>query len=226
MTPAFGGQYSIQLSYGRVLGRYSTGNFADGATHCNHRSSTLIANRHSDILLTFTSGSGQYENALQYSYKQHMIKRLFVQVVEVISSPSTPETSTEDREAAIRMATAVLMMDVARADHVFEESEFDSVLNLVESHFELTPEETAELVNDAGSKAEDLVSLHEFTKLLHKHLNEDEKARIIALLWKVAYADGRLDKYEDSLVLKISDLLYVSRGRVMRLKHDAKIATG
>ena len=56
-----------------------------------------------------------------------MIKRLFVQVAEVISSPSTPETSTEDREAAIRMATAVLMIDVARADHVFEESEFDSV---------------------------------------------------------------------------------------------------
>ena len=37
-------------------------------------------------------------------------------------------------------------------------------------------------------------------------------------------ADGRLDKYEDSLVLKISDLLYVSRARVMRLKHDAELA--
>ncbi len=155
-----------------------------------------------------------------------MIKRLFVQVVEVISSPATPVTSTEDREAALRMATAVLMIDVARADHVFEESEFDSVLKLVESHFALTPEETAELINEAGDKAEDLVSLHEFTQLLHKHLNEDEKAQIIAMLWKVAYADGRLDKYEDSLVLKISDLLYVSRGRVMRLKHNAKLAAG
>ena len=155
-----------------------------------------------------------------------MIKRLFIQVVEVISSPATPATSTEDREAALRMATAVLMIDVARADHVFEESEFESVLNLIESHFGLTPEDTAELVNEAGAKADDLVSLHEFTQLLHKHLNEDEKARIVELLWKVAYADGRLDKYEDSLVLKISDLLYVSRGRVMRLKHDAQIAAG
>ena len=155
-----------------------------------------------------------------------MIKRLFIQVVEVISSPATPATSTEDREAALRMATAVLMIDVARADHVFEESEFEGILNLIESHFGLTPEETAELVNEAGDKADDLVSLHEFTQLLHKHLNEDEKARIVELLWKVAYADGRLDKYEDSLVLKISDLLYVSRGRVMRLKHDAQIAAG
>ena len=155
-----------------------------------------------------------------------MIKRLFVQVVEVISIPATPAASTEDREAALRMATAVLMIDVARADHVFEESEFESVLKLIESHFGLTPEETAELINAAGPKAEDLVSLHEFTQLLHKHLSENEKAQIIGLLWQVAYADGRLDKYEDSLVLKISDLLYVSRGKVMRLKHDAKIAAG
>jgi uncharacterized tellurite resistance protein B-like protein len=44
------------------------------------------------------------------------------------------------------------------------------------------------------------------------------------MLWQIAYADGRLDKYENSLVLKISDLLYVSRGRVMRLKHDAETA--
>ena len=54
------------------------------------------------------------------------------------------------------------------------------------------------------------------------NLDENEKARIVSLLWQVAYADGQLDKYEDALVLKISDLLYVSRGRVMRLKHDAQ----
>ena len=71
-----------------------------------------------------------------------------------------------------------------------------------------------------------MVSLYEFTQILHKHLNEAEKARIISMLWQVAYADGQLDKYEDSLVLKISDLLYVSRGRVMRLKHDAQQGTG
>jgi uncharacterized tellurite resistance protein B-like protein len=82
----------------------------------------------------------------------------------------------------------------------------------------------AELVNSADDKAEDLTSLHDFTQLLHNHLDDNEKARIIGLLWQVAYADGRLDKYEDSLVLKISDLLHVSRGRVMRLKHDAEEA--
>ncbi len=155
-----------------------------------------------------------------------MIKRVFVRVVDALSSPESTTTSAEDRAAALRMATAVLMLEVARADHVFEESELDRALNLVEAHFQLAPEDAAMLVNLAGDKAEELVSLHEFTRLLNEHLDEKEKSRVIALLWQIAYADGRLDKYEDSLVLKISDLLYVSRGRVMRLKHDAGQAAG
>ena len=151
-----------------------------------------------------------------------MIRRIYLQVVESISVATVPESDGADREATLRLATAVLMIDVARADHVFEESEFDSMLQLIESHFDLSPEQAAALVNAAGEKADDMVSLFEFTQLLHKQLDEREKARIVSLLWQVAYADGQLDKYEDALVLKISDLLYVSRGRVMRLKQDAQ----
>ena len=149
-----------------------------------------------------------------------MIKTLFAQVIERLSV--TDAVTVEDRESALRLATAVLMIDVARADHVFDESEFDTVLQLVEAHFGLSAEQSAELVVDASARAEDLVDIHEFTKLLHDYLTEDEKVQIVSLLWQIAYADGRLDKYEDSLVLKISDLLHVSRGRVMRLKHDAE----
>ena len=151
-----------------------------------------------------------------------MIKRLIDQVVNVIATPQRAESIGADREAALRLATAVLMIDVARADHVFEESEFDRILELVRTHFKLEPEDAAQLVVAANDRSEEAVSAYEFTQLLHEHLDEEEKARIVALLWQIAYADGELDKYEDAFVLKISDLLYVSRGRVMRLKHDAQ----
>lgn len=151
-----------------------------------------------------------------------MFRRIIDQVVDAISTPATADAGGADREATLRMATAVLMLDVARADHVFDESEFDRILDLVQKHFQIPAEDAAALINAAHEKAEDAVSAHEFTAILHQHLNEAEKARIVALLWQIAYADGRLDKYEDSFVLKISDLLHVSRGRVMRLKHDAK----
>ncbi|MBT8093076.1 MAG: TerB family tellurite resistance protein [Gammaproteobacteria bacterium] len=155
-----------------------------------------------------------------------MIRRFLVDVIEAISTSDSDPAGSVDRDAALRKATAVLMLDVARADQVFEKSELDRVLELVESHFGLSAEEAAELVDTASGEAEDLTSVHQFTQLLHEHLGEDEKARIVSLLWQIAYADGHLDKYENSLVLKISDLLYVSRGRVMRLKHDAERAAG
>ena len=153
-----------------------------------------------------------------------MIKRFIDQVVDALSAQPGEGAGVQDRDAALRMATAVLMLDVARADSVFDESEFDRVLDLLQAHFQIPAEDAAELLNAAHEKADSSVSAYEFTKVLHDHLDEDEKARIVALLWQIAYADGRLDKYEDSFVLKISDLLHVSRGRVMRLKHDAENA--
>ncbi len=155
-----------------------------------------------------------------------MIKRLLTQAVEALTASTDDESDAADRDAALRRATAVLMLDVARADHVFSDTELKRVLELVEAHFGLSADEAAALVDAAGDEADDLTSVHEFTHLLHEHLGSEEKARIVSLLWQIAYADGRLDKYEDALILKISDLLYVSRGRVMRLKHDAERAAG
>jgi uncharacterized tellurite resistance protein B-like protein len=151
-----------------------------------------------------------------------MLKQLIDQISDAISTPAESVDAEAQREAAIRSATAVLMIDVARADYVFDDTEFESVLRLIQSHFDLSGEDAAALVNMADERAERLTSLHEFTQLLHNNLDEREKARIVGLLWRIAYADGRLDKYEDALVLKISDLLHVSRGKVMQLKHEAE----
>ena len=155
-----------------------------------------------------------------------MIKRLFQQVVDAVAETDPIGSDPEARDRAIRRATAVLMLDVALADKVFDERELGHLQTLAESHFDLAPGEARELIDTARSEAEELVSLHEFTQLLHQHLTEEEKAAVVGMLWRIAYADGKLDKYENSLVLKISDLLYVSRGRVMRLKHDAELAAG
>jgi uncharacterized tellurite resistance protein B-like protein len=150
-----------------------------------------------------------------------MIKKLINQISDVITSPATTTDDTAARDIAIRNATAVLMVDVARADYSFDEDEFDSLLRLIQAHFDLSAEQAAAVVNAADEKVDGLTSLHDFTQLLHNNLDEREKAHVVGLLWRIAYADGRLDKYEDALVLKISDLLHVSRGKVMQLKHDA-----
>ena len=135
-------------------------------------------------------------------------------------SPARTTDDTEARDAAIRNATAVLMVDVARADYEFDADEFDSLLRLIQAHFDLSAEDAATLVNAADERVDGLTSLHDFTQLLHNNLDEQEKARVVGLLWQIAYADGRLDKYEDSLVRKISDLLHEREINVV--KHRQK----
>ena len=148
-----------------------------------------------------------------------MFKKLFDDITSRISAE---DAAADDRDAAIRMATAVLMVDVALVDSSFEEVEFERMLRLVKNHFGLSTQAAAELINAANAEADELVSVHEFTELLHQHLDDDEKARVVELLWSTAYADGELNKYEDALVLKVSDMLNVSRDLVMRLKLDAR----
>ncbi len=150
-----------------------------------------------------------------------MIKKLTEKISRAFAATDAAQPDADTREQAIRMSTAVLMTEVARADYEYDESEFELLLNLITRSFHISPEDAAELTNRASETADEHFSLHNFTQLLNKNLSERDKGRIVSLLWQVAYADGRLDKYEDSLVLKISDLLYVSRGLVMRLKHDA-----
>ena len=143
---------------------------------------------------------------------------LFDRINETLDRPLTDHA---ERASGVQFAAAVLLVDVARADHEYNESEFNRVLQLIETHFELGPQEAADLVNRAEDRAERLVSVNEFTQFLHRRLDDSEKEDIVSLLWQVAQADGQMHPYEHALILKISDLLYVNRARCMRLKFEA-----
>lgn len=155
-----------------------------------------------------------------------MLKRLVKHVSNALSADESSGAGAADRQNALQLATAVLMIDVARADNDFDESEFDLLLDLIRNHFNISADEASDLASTAHEEAEELVEISRFTQLLHNSLSETEKVHIVGLLWKIAFADGRLSKHEDALVLKISDLLYVNRAKVMRLKHDLQQAAG
>ena len=149
-----------------------------------------------------------------------MIRKLAEKVSSAFAVDAR-ERDPAEKEHAIRMATAILMTEVARADFEYDEAEFSLLLDLITKHFVITADEAVELANAASEAADDVISLQKFTQQLNASLEPRDKEMIVLLLWQIAFADGRLDKYEDHLVSRIADLLYVSRGRVMRLKHDA-----
>lgn len=150
----------------------------------------------------------------------NMWRSIFDRISEALTSADELQDD-ESRQQAIRHATAVLMIDVALADSSFDDDELERITEHARSRFGLDEVQARKLVQLAKPDAEGIVSLHDFTQLLHNNLSDAEKESVVGTLWQIAYADGDLDKYENSLVLKISDGLHVSRGRCMRLKHDA-----
>ena len=121
----------------------------------------------------------------------------------------------------VRLALAALLVEMARADFDQNEVEDEEIVHLLAGHFRMSEGESRVLLVQAQIALDDAACLHDFTRALHRELGADEKEQVISLLWQVALADDRLDKYEEYLVRKLADLLYVSASDVMRLKHQA-----
>ena len=132
----------------------------------------------------------------------------------------SPETKVDDDVNAVELAAAVLLIEMARADFEQEDIENKMIIELLKEYFLLNGEDADDLFLEAEKIADNSVSLHEFTRTLHETLNEKAKNEIIEMLWRLALVDDSLDRYEDYLVRKIADLLYVSNSNVLRIKHE------
>lgn len=67
-------------------------------------------------------------------------------------------------------------------------------------------EETAKLAITATDEAEDF---YQFTSLVNEHYRAGEKQALVEDLWRVAWADGAVDKYEAHFIRRISGLIHV-----------------
>lgn len=122
---------------------------------------------------------------------------------------------------AVEIATAALLVEMKRADGDTPGADDDEIRRLLGAHFHLDDDAVERLLALAHERADRSVSLHDFTRLVHAHLSPPQKATVIEMLWRVAYADGRIDPHEDALVRKIADLLYVPLAAFVRAKERA-----
>jgi uncharacterized tellurite resistance protein B-like protein len=126
------------------------------------------------------------------------------------------------REQALRVATALLLIEVAKADFAEDLAEDETVFQSLKQFFALDDEAAALLLAEARSTADHAVELQQFTRRLHEQLSVAEKLRVVEMLWQVALADRRLDKHEDHLVRRIAELLYVPHSDLIRIRNRVR----
>ena len=112
--------------------------------------------------------------------------------------------------------------EVAYADHEFDKTEQERLPELIKVHTGLTTQECLELMDIAKQEVDASTSIHQFTRHLNEKFSLEEKTELLTTLWSVAYADGNIDKYEDHMIRRISDLLHLRHSEFIKAKHDAK----
>ncbi|HBS78333.1 MAG TPA: hypothetical protein DD989_06845 [Pseudomonas sp.] len=132
------------------------------------------------------------------------------------------DRSEDDQPTAhsVEVAAAALLIEVGRADYESDAEEQKAIIEAIRLGSGVEDGELASLVASAQETAERSTSLYEFTTLINAQYSMDEKFVLIKALWRVAAADGDIHRYEDHLIRRIADLLYVAHTDFIRAKLD------
>jgi len=140
-------------------------------------------------------------------------------IQDFFSSRIESDASGGHNQHALQLASAALLFEMLGADNDDHPDERVALQNILQETFALDEAETRELAELAEREVAESVSLYQFTGLINQHFPGSEKVRLVEMLWQVAYADGRLDRYEEALLRKIADLIHVPHRDFIQAKH-------
>lgn len=132
------------------------------------------------------------------------LKRLWVEHIA-----GAPAANAPGRTGALQLAAAALLIEVMQADAQASEQERTVIRAGIQSTFGLSPAETDELMRLAEEESRSAASIYEFTALVDKGFDAEQKKRIVELLWLVAFADDDKHALEEHTIRKIAGLLHV-----------------
>jgi len=121
-----------------------------------------------------------------------------------------------------QLAACALMVEVAAIDEHFSELELRALGQEMQRQFLLPADRVNALIERARGEQDRAASLHQFTQLVNDNCDTNEKFELMVGMWRIAFADDQLDKYEEYMVRKVSELIYISHSDFIRSKKIAK----
>lgn len=144
-----------------------------------------------------------------------MIKKIKDLITKISNKEEIEESSNI---LQLDRACAALLVEIAFADKDFDEREKESLKQSLLKSYDIDIETINEIINDAEKTVEESTSLYEYTRTVNDEFEYPQKLNLLENLWKVAYADETLDKYEEHLLRKISDLIHISHSDYINVK--------
>ena len=122
----------------------------------------------------------------------------------------------------IELTAAVLAYEIARSDGEISKDELSVLMKEIESISEKVGKDKFEILKIIEIYSKNSISFHEFIEDINNDYSKEEKHSLLKFMWKIAYADGKLDVDEERLVRRVADLIRIKDIEVLKLKSLSK----
>lgn len=150
------------------------------------------------------------------------LKELITPKINQAGNNQTGDNKGMAFEKRVQVATCALFLEVANSDDEFTNEEKKLIFNLMKKEFVLAEDELKELIHESNYKLKHSISLYEYTDIINKYYDENEKYKIVKNLWKLVFIDGKLDSHEEYFMRTISKNLHLSHSDFITAKSEAK----
>ena len=138
-------------------------------------------------------------------------------IKNLLSTPEENETTYTPQQAA-----GVLMLEIMAADEDISAIEKDTLSGILQTSLNVSPAEANRLIIEAQQQRQQAADLYQFTSVINRFYNNGEKQRLLEHLWTLAFADGKLDKYEEYSIRKLAGLLHMPHSAFIKAKQKAR----
>ena len=149
--------------------------------------------------------------------KRRMLMKMFSFFKKNIKEPEKEQSSFE-----IELTASVLAYELARSDGEITHDELSILMDEIESIANKVGKDKEEIFKIIKIYSEDSVSFHEFVEDINKNYSKEEKLNLLKFMWKIAYADKKLDVDEERLIRRMADLIMIKDVEVLKLKSLVK----
>ena len=122
----------------------------------------------------------------------------------------------------IELTASVLAYEIAGSDGEISNDELLILMEEVEKIAIKAGKNKAKIMNMIEVYSKDSVSFYDFIQDINNKYSKREKLNLLEFMWRVAYADNKLDVDEERLIRRVADLIKIKDLEILRLKDKTK----
>jgi uncharacterized tellurite resistance protein B-like protein len=103
-----------------------------------------------------------------------------------------------------------LMIEAANTDGEVTQEELNKISHSLINVFKEDPKAVEVSLTKAFENKDNLKSLYYYTSKLNKSYSNENKIKLIEVLWEIILADNEIHDFETNLIRRLAGLLYIS----------------